>query len=176
MYFHALMTAGILGLASGGFNGAEPIPISAGIGAQTYGDINSLPAKPQAPAGPGVFIPIHVAADFPFVTIVKDDGQGPAGGWQEAKANLPFKKFGFMKMSTWYCTLTIGVPIRHSIVGYISPAAAATMSATVTNSVAGAMAAGTDFDLPQGIFCDRFRTGVKAAFPAMYPIGVTVGL
>jgi hypothetical protein len=28
---------------------------------------------------------------------------------------------------------------------------------------------GMDFDLPQGIFCDRFVEGVKVAFKATYP-------
>lgn len=79
-------------------------------------------------------------------------------------------------MITWYCPITIGMPIRHSVVGYISPATAASTSAAVTNSVARIMASGTDYDLPQGIFCDKFRTGVRAAFPAMYPVGAKVGL
>ena len=64
------------------------------------------------------------------------------------------------------------MPIRHSVKGYISPATAATESAAVTNSVARNM----DFDLPQGIFCRKFVTEVKAAFPIMYPVAATVGL
>ncbi len=177
MALYASMTLGFLGFVSGGF-GAGPIPIGAGTGAQTYGDVNTVVVHGrQAPAGPGIFVPIHIAADFYFVTVVKDDGQGPAGGWQAAKANLPFRKFSFPTMITWYCTLTIGMPIRHSVRGYISPATAASMSAAVTNSVAGAMASGTDFDLPQGIFCGKFRKGVEAAFPAMYPnLPTTVNL
>jgi len=176
MHFQALMTMGLLGLASGGFAGAEPIPIGTGIGAPNYGDINPSvvqlrPAEPQAPAGAGIFIPIHKPSDFYFVIIVPDDGQGSAGGWQAAKANLPFTKFTFPAMITWYCPLTIEVPIRHRTRGYISPASAAAMSAAVTNSVASGM----NFDLPQGIFCHKFFVGVEAAYPAMYPdLGVRV--
>jgi len=182
MELHTLITVGLLGLASGGFTGGAPISIGAGVAAQTYGDIKSLvvqlrPAEPQAPAGPKIFIPIHKPSDFPFTIIVPDDGIGPAGGWQAAKANLPFKKVNFLSVITWYCPITIQVPIRHSKLGYISPANAATMSAAVTNNVAATMASGTDFDLPQGIFCSKFRPGVLAAFSIMYPgVGVRVTL
>jgi hypothetical protein len=178
MDLSAFITAGFVGLASGGFGVGAPIPIGAGVGAPTYGDVNasvvhSLLAEREAPAGSGIFVPIHKPSDFPFVTIVVDDGKGPAGGWQQAKARLPFTKFNApIAMITWYCPITIGIPIRHSVRGYISPATAATMSAAVTNSVASRM----DFDLPQGIFCRTFVTRVKAAFPTMYPVGATVGL
>jgi len=47
------------------------------------------------------------------------------------------------------------------------------MSALVTNAVTINM----DFDLPQGIFCERFRSDVRAAFPIVYPkLGATVSL
>jgi hypothetical protein len=36
---------------------------------------------------------------------------------------------------------------------------------------------GMDFDLPQGIFCQRFRTGVEVTFKATYPkLGSSVTL
>jgi hypothetical protein len=57
--------------------------------------------------------------------------------------------------------------------GKISPSLAATMSEGMTNLVMMDM----DFELPEGIFCDRFRTGVKAAFKATYPkLGSSVTL
>lgn len=71
----------------------------------------------------------------------------------------------------WYCPITIGMPIRHSKQGYISPATAATESAAVTNRAAGQ----TDFDLPYVTFCAEFLKNVKATFPAMYPVGAKVG-
>ncbi len=186
---------------SGGFGGGGTIPIGAGVGATSSGgdffappglgpleaDQENNPCmvsaeaeapeeqapETQAPTGWGIFIPIHKPSDFPFVTIVPDDGQDSSGGWQAAKANLPFTKFNFPAMITWYCPITIGMPIRHSIRGFISPGAAAAMSAAVTNSVASRM----NFDLPQGVFCISFRQGVKTAFPAMYPdLGTKVGL
>jgi hypothetical protein len=153
MSFLALVGYGFLGLTSGGLAGHEPIPIAPLV--------RSLSVEPQAPSGSGIFIPIHKPSHFPFVIIVADDGTDKAGGWQAAKANLPFQKFDApITLITWYCPITIGMPIRHSARGYISPATAATMSANVTNSVTSRM----DFDLPQGIFCDRFRAGVRAAF------------
>lgn len=64
MELHALMTVGFLGLASGTFGGEAPIPIGTSIGAQTYGNVNSvmvhsLAGEPQVPAATGIFIPIH---------------------------------------------------------------------------------------------------------------------
>ncbi len=175
MDLSTFITAGIVGLASGGFDGGGPIPNDTGVGARTYADVNSpvvqlLPAEPQVSSGPIFFIPIHKPSDFPFVTIVKDDGKDGAGGWQEAKANLPFGKIHPYGVQMWYCPITIGMPIQHSVQGYISPATAATKSAEVTNKAAGQ----TDFDLPHGIFCDKFRDNVKAAFPAMYHVGAKV--
>jgi len=176
MELHTLMAAGFLGLASGGFGGAGPIPIGTRIDAPNYGDVNSLvvqllPAQPQVSSGPILFIPIHFPSHFSFVTIVKDDGKDGAAGWQEAKANLPFAQTLFpIGLKTWWCPITIGMPIRHSVQGYISPATAATKSAAVTNNGAS----NTDFNLPYGIFCDKFRDNVKAAFPAMYNVGARV--
>lgn len=134
--------------------------------------VSSSSDELQAPSSSGVFVPIHKPSHFPFVVIVADDGQGSAGGWQAAKANLPFQKSTFpVALITWYCPITIHVPIRHKIRGYISPAMAGSMSAAVTNSVASRL----DYDLPQGIFCHEFFLGVEAAFPLMYPdLGATV--
>jgi hypothetical protein len=69
------------------------------------------------------------------------------------------------KYIKWYCPINIGMPIRHRTKGVISPLTAATMSATVTNAVGQGM----DYELPQGIFCEKFRNGVMAAFTTMYP-------
>ncbi len=179
MELHTLMTVGILGLASGGFAGAEPIPIGTGVGARAYGDVNSLvlqlrPAEPQASAPAGFKIPIFNPTDFPFVIINPDDGTDKGGGWREAKANLTFYKIVIPEsVTSWKCRITIGMPIRNSTRGNISSIMAATMSSVVTNRVM----IGMDFELPQGIFCDRFRTGVKATFPIVYPdLGERVSL
>jgi hypothetical protein len=96
MELHALMTVGFLGLASGGFGGEAPIPIGTGIGAQTYGNINSVMVQLLASRTPSArrnwnLHPDPQPSDFIFGIIVADDGKVPAGGWQAAKANLPFK-------------------------------------------------------------------------------------
>lgn len=83
------------------------------VSATSHFDAPSL----GAPSAGGVFIPIHKPSHFQFVVIVPDDGKDGAGGWQAAKANLPFQKFDFPALITWYCTLTIQVPIRHSVRG-----------------------------------------------------------
>jgi hypothetical protein len=163
----ALLALGFSGLATVDVGASAPmggIPTSNQVGA---------PLVPQVSSGPIFFIPIHKPSHFSFVTTVKDDGEGKGGGWQEAKANLPFGKVLPYGVDMWYCPIIIGVPIRNSKMGHISPTAAATMSAKVTNSAAG----NTDFNLPQGIFCIKFRKNVETAFPAMYPdLGAKVRL
>lgn len=154
----ALLTLGLSGLTT---NVVETNSPMREVAATSHFDAPSL----GAPSAGGIFIPIHKPSHFPFVVIVPDDGKNGAGGWQAAKANLPFTKFDFPAVITWFCPITIGMPIRHGIRGVISPASAAVMSAAVTNSVASGM----NFDLPQGIFCARFRKGVETTFPTMYP-------
>jgi hypothetical protein len=161
---------------SGGDVGDEgPIPIGAGVGATSSGDfVSPPPGGPLAARGtenPCVAMGSYVKVDFrppefPFVTIVPDDGTGPASGWQEARANLEFgKKRVDGSMTVWYCPLTIGMPLRPEAYGKISASRAADISVDVTSEVAYTM----DYNLPPGTFCDRFRTGVRAAFPSMYP-------
>ena len=173
MGMHASVSIGFVALVFGSFGGTGPIAIGAGVGAPmsryfVSPVVRSLPAERKAPSAPaGVKIPIFNESDFPFVTINRDDGEGPSGGWQEANANLEFIKIRDIPPSVtkWKCPITIGMPIRHSARGYISPSRAANMSAFVTNSVMLAM----DFELPQGIFCSRFLKGVQEAFPSAYP-------
>jgi hypothetical protein len=180
MDLHTLMTVGILGLTSGGFGGEAPIPIGAGVDAPTYCNFNapvvwSQPTEPQASGAPAGFkIPIFNPTDFPFVIINPDDGRDKGAGWREAKANLPFYKIVIPEsVTSWKCRITIGMPIRSSTRGNISAIMAATMSSVVTNRVM----LGMDFKLPQGIFCFKFRAGVEAAFPIVYPdLGERVGL
>lgn len=128
---------------------------------------------PQERTTKRVNIPIFVPNDFPFVTLIPDDGTGPAGGWQVAKVSLNFYRIDIVLPGVirWKCPITIGMPIRHWSKGYISPSSAASKSALVANAVTIAM----DFDLPQGVFCHKFFLGVEAAFPTIFPgLGATV--
>ncbi len=172
MFFHTMLKLGFLGLSWSGFSGGLPIPIGTGVGAPTYGDFSSPvvqlpPAKTHAPAAPqGINFPNFKAIEFPFVTTVQDDGTGKAGGYQVAKVNLEFIKITIpVRLTKWYCPFTIQMPLRTEFMGKVDAIRAATLSATVANSVA----AGMDDKLPQGIFCHRFMEGMRGAFATMYP-------
>lgn len=160
---------------SGGFGGGGTFPTGAGVGATSSGDYYITPPpggplaaegteNPCVTMGSATFVSFS-PSEFPFVTIVPDDGMGPAGGWQAAKANLEFIKKRRGGSTTWTCGLTIEMPLRPEKMGKISASLAAIMSAEVAEEVAYEM----DFNLPQGIFCDRFRTGMDVTFKSKYP-------
>lgn len=113
--------------------------------------------------------------DFPFVTIVRDDGQGKGGGWQEAKANLTFWDVVYPHLPRrWQCSLTIGMPLRNEVAGRIPPSHAATVSVQLAEDTARAMEA--EYSLPPGIFCTKFVVGVRGQFKLRYPqLGAKVG-
>lgn len=79
------------------------------------------------------------ASQFPFATIVQDDGTDIGGGWQAASTVLHF--FDGRKLwapNVWSCQVVVELPIRHSIHGGISPQKAAQVSAaaaTVASTV-----------------------------------------
>jgi len=159
---------------SGGFGGGGTIPTGAGVGSTSAGDFLTPPEEeplaaegtenPCVTMGSVTFVSFS-PSEFPFVTTIPDDGTGPAGGWQVAKANLEFIKKRRGGSTMWTCPLTIGMPLRNHAYGKISANRAATMSVDVTEEVASGM----DFNLPQGIFCDRFVKGVDTTFPSKYP-------
>ncbi|CAN96258.1 putative secreted protein [Sorangium cellulosum So ce56] len=103
-------------------------------------------------------------SDFPFVTTVQDDGRGKAGGYQEAKANLKFTRIFPGGTDEWYCSLTIKMPLRTELMGKIDPLRAANLSEEITEEVGQLM----DYNLPPGIFCERFRSAADAAFKLKY--------
>jgi hypothetical protein len=162
---------------SGGFGGGGTIPIGSGVGATSSGDFITPPpggpldygADPNpCMAGKIVEFP---PSDFPFVTTIPDDGTGPSGGWQVAKANLEFIDIHNLSGKRWYCAFTIGMPLRTEFMGKISASRAANISVEVTEAVAGGM----DYKLPQGIFCSNFIDKLEPAFKSAYPkLGATV--
>ncbi|WP_437759390.1 hypothetical protein [Sorangium sp. So ce1389] len=104
-------------------------------------------------------------SDFKFVTIVEDDGRGKAGGWQEARANLNFRRLTVPHpIKSWTCPLTIEMPIRTEKYGRIDPSRAASLSEEIAEEVGNVM----DYDLPPGIFCKRFAGAADAAFKSKY--------
>lgn len=62
---------------------------------------------------------------FKFVSTIPDDGEGPAGGWQEAFVTLKFFRWVSIFPETWTCSFKVGMPLRTAIRGTISPAWAA---------------------------------------------------
>ncbi|WP_437745823.1 hypothetical protein WMF39_12840 [Sorangium sp. So ce1504] len=104
-------------------------------------------------------------SDFPFVTIVMDDGTGKGGGWQESRINLTFRRLTIPhEIKQWSCPLTIGMPIRTEIYGLIDPDRASSLSEEIMEEVANGM----DYHLPQGIFCKSFADKADAAFKSKY--------
>jgi hypothetical protein len=156
---------------SGGFGGGGTIPIGNGVGATSSGDfVTPPPGDPldyggdpnPCMAGKIVDFP---PSNFPFVTTIPDDGTGPSGGWQVARANLEFIDIHNASGERFYCGLTIEMPLRNHVYGKISTSRAADICVEVTEDVAYKM----DNSLPQGIFCFEFFKKVKAAFPSRYP-------
>ncbi|WP_437607917.1 hypothetical protein WMF20_44625 [Sorangium sp. So ce834] len=103
-------------------------------------------------------------SDFPFVTIVNDDGRGKGGGYQQAKANLKFEHRFPGGTTEWYCVITIKMPLRTELMGKIDPLRAANLSEEITEEVAQLM----DYNLPPGIFCKRFALQADATFKSKY--------
>ncbi|WP_242515915.1 hypothetical protein [Sorangium cellulosum] len=103
-------------------------------------------------------------SDFPFVTIVKDDGTDKGGGWQQAKANLKFTHKFPGGTTEWHCAITIKMPLRTEKMGQIDPLRAAKLSEEITEEVANVM----NYNLPPGIFCKRFADAVDVAFKTKY--------
>jgi hypothetical protein len=106
-------------------------------------------------------------SEFPFVTIVQDDGTDKGGGYQEAKVNLEFedRNADTGAKRTWYCDFTIGMPLRTKIMGEISAKRAANISVEVTENAADKM----NYDDAGGIFCIKYLPQVRATFKSMYP-------
>ena len=111
--------------------------------------------------------------DFPFVTVVKDDGKGMAGGWQEAKAKLDFAQGNSTEHREWQCTLTIGMPLRTAVAGPIPPKHAAELSARLAADAARGM--DPAWEVPPSFFCRDFVKAVERQFKSGYPLlGATV--
>lgn len=110
--------------------------------------------------------------DFPFRTIVRDDGEGLAGGWQAARADLPFWHVVIPHWpQRWRCALTVELPLRTEKVGRISSSRAAELSVEIAEDTARAM----DYDLPSTLFCTTFIANMGRLFKFRYPtIGAKV--
>jgi hypothetical protein len=130
-------------------------------------------AEPTGEAQQELPIVSFSRSDFPFVTIVEDDGTGKAGGWQLARPSLSFTHVVFpTRISRWQCTFTLEMPIRTEKMGRFSPRRAADVSAKIANDVGRRM----DYKLPEGIFCTTFISNMDKTFksPPYNKIGASV--
>ena len=155
---------------SGGLGSAGTIPIGAGVGATTTGgdffspppdgplDYGGPPNSNPCMAGP---IRYFKSSDFPFVTIVADDGTKTPGGWQATHTTLIFVYDDIVS-----CLVGIGMPLRTELMGAISASKAARLSAGVANDVAAVM---WPTELPPGVFCSKFKEKFFQEFKSQYP-------
>jgi hypothetical protein len=171
-----------------GFGGAGTIPIGAGVGVSSgdmgispprlplgYTDANNpcvthdsdtpQPETPTGNPGPPAVRPIvkFLPSNFPYITIVRDDGEGLGGGWQETTATLIFTN----AVDVFYsCRVHIGMPIRSSIYGKLSRGVAANMTAFVANAAGNKV---WPTDLPQTLFCKAFLEQIPKEFDEAFP-------
>ena len=111
---------------------------------------------PQMSCNISVFEP----SMFQFVTIVANDGT-VAGGWQEAKAGLVFRR-GTRGVDA--CMVHIGMPLRSAAWGDISAERAALISSDLVNQIAAKFYEEGLTDLPPGVFCDKFKDEMRRRF------------
>jgi hypothetical protein len=129
-----------------------------GQGAFTY--CNGTCKEKCSKVGIGAFS----TSQFPFKTVIEDDGTDVAGGWQSATATLEFVRWTGLFPEHWTCpAITVGMPLRTAAHGKVSASIAATLTAAVATQ-AGANVMDIKPELPQGIFCSKFKEEMKTLF------------
>ncbi|MGK4002373.1 hypothetical protein WMF31_07110 [Sorangium sp. So ce1036] len=126
-------------------------------------------ASPTSPPDPcqqsgapqmGCNISVFEPSMFQFVTIVAYDGT-VAGGWQEAKAGLVFRR---NVRGVDACMVHIGMPLRSAAWGDISAERAALISSDLVNQIAARFYEEGITDLPPGVFCEKFKGEMRRRF------------
>lgn len=110
---------------------------------------------------------------FKFTTTVQDDGEGEAGGYQEATA--PAVKFVDGRQAppmSWSCRIFVGMPLRTQKHGKISASRAAEITADVLTTVSGPVMHSRASWLPAS-FCIRLEEAMLKMFKGM-GLGATV--
>jgi hypothetical protein len=108
---------------------------------------------------------------FVFTTVVADDGQGVAGGWQAAIVTLKFKDLPYTpNPKSWQCRIRVELPIRSESNGIILPEYASQISAAkATDASSIVMHSQPEWPLSE-MFCrafaDQMRRGLKLYEPA----------
>ncbi|MGK3995519.1 hypothetical protein [Sorangium sp. So ce1024] len=108
----------------------------------------------------GCNISVFEPSNFQFATIIAYDGT-VAGGWQEAKAGLVFRR---NERGVDACMVHIGMPLRTQVWGEISAERAAIISSDLANRIAAMFYERGLTDLPPGVFCERFRGEMRQRF------------
>lgn len=148
--------------SSPGNNGSQGSP-SGGAESGDGGGTVVFCDDPSAPECSG--LPVAISAfdpsAFNFVTVVADDGKDAAGGWQHATAILAFVRLDGSE--AWTCTITVGMPLRAELVGVISRAAAANVTAAIATQ-AWQYLRKTAPGLPPGVFCSKFKAQMHGLF------------
>lgn len=117
-----------------GAGGGPLIPGSGGFG--------EAPPEPQAtgdsPPPECVEIGSYSPSLFKFKTTLADDGTDTGGGYQEATAAVKFVDGRQEPAASWTCSLWVGMPLRTTKHGKISPERAAEFAADALTLAAGA--------------------------------------
>jgi hypothetical protein len=131
----------------------------------------SEPAEPigEAPQASGR-MPFG-SKDFPFFTQIKDDGKGTAGGWQITHFAVHcVAGNGLLPSDEWDCPIEVGLPIRSSQIGRITPSAAAFWTAEVVNAALPEQRASReDWTGLGAVFCRDLMDRMETMFKGQYP-------
>jgi hypothetical protein len=113
----------------------------------------------------------YESKDFPFVELLKDDGEGKGGGWQTADKTFSFLEANwFIPNYFWQCHIRIGMPIRSVKDGRVTPSRAALYSTEIANAVVDPLLDSRATWRNQGaVFCDELQDALQAMFKRRYP-------
>lgn len=94
---------------------------------------------------------------FAFVTIVADDGQGEAGGWQVATTTLKFRDFSWtLNPKSWQCSVKVEMPVRSTTNGVIQAEWASQISAAKATDASSIVLHAQDQWPIAEVFCKAF--------------------
>ena len=114
---------------------------------------------------------VYESKEFPFRVFLKDDGNGPAGGWQVTDKVFQFveRNWGIPRYY-WQCPIQIGMPLRCVALGRVTPSRAALYSAEVATAVVDPLLESRPAWKNQGAaFCVQLRDRLQEEFDDNYP-------
>lgn len=113
----------------------------------------------------------YKSKDFPFVVILKDDGEGDGGGWQEAKKTFSLLQTNFLfPVYRWKCRTRIGMPIRSKAWGTTTPDQAAEYSSRVANAVVDPLLdTRSNWTNLGEEYCQELKKRMNETFKVLYP-------